>query len=361
MVILRKREDIMKQVTFNTSSGSIQFGEGLPAHFIAEIGLNHNGSMELAKGMILEAAKSGATMVKFQKRFPKSLATSDFLDAPFLKCPLFGSTQREVRERLELTLGDYKELEQYAQSLGMMFSASAFDIQSLEFLKELTNPIIKIASHSITNGPLMTAIAQSGLPVICSLGGASQAETDFAYELLKNNPLIFLHCVSAYPTPDDLVQIDTITYLKKRYDVPVGFSSHEVGIDISVAATVLGACLIERHFTFNRSMVGLDHGISLEPHEFCEMVLKARRLEKVRGIKTELLPAEYAARNNYHVGIYTTRDVKKGDFVKEEDIACMQPLRSSQEYYTGLEVGKVVGKEAKQDIGLGQQISRGDF
>mgnify|MGYP005631950157 CR=1 FL=1 len=348
----------MKRTTFDTPEGSIQFGEGLPTHFIAEIGLNHNGSFELAKGMILEAAKAGATMVKFQKRSPEDLATAEFLDAPFDKCPLFGSTQREVRERLELTLDDYRELEQYSHSLGLMFSSSVFDLQSFEFIKKLSNPIIKIASHSVTNGPLISEIGKSGLPIICSLGGGSQDEIDIVYKTLKNNPLILLHCVSAYPTPDDLVKLDTIPYLKERYNVPVGFSSHEVGIDISIAATVMGACVVERHFSYNRSMVGLDHGISLEPDEFSEMVSKIRRLEKTRGIKTELLPAEHAARNNYHVGLYAKKTIKKGEIINMDDIVCMQPLTSSEKYFTGLEVQSVVGKASKVDIQPAQQISR---
>jgi sialic acid synthase SpsE len=348
----------MRQVTFKTASGFIPIGEGLPTHFIAEIGLNHNGSLELAKGMILEAAKSGATMVKFQKRFPEKLATAEFLDAPFTKCPLFGSTQREVRERLELSFDEYKILEGYAKSLGLMFSASVFDIESLEFLTKLSDPIIKIASHSITNGPLLKEIARTGLPVICSLGGGDQKETDEAFEILKDNPLIFLHCVSAYPTPDDLINLDTIAYLKERYNVPVGYSSHEVGVEISIAATVMGACMVERHFSYNRAMVGLDHGISLTPPEFAEMVIKSRRLEKVRGVKTELLPAEKIARNNYHVGVYLTRNLKKGEFIDSHDLICLQPLNSSEQYFTGLEINDIVGKIVVDDMGPGQQLSR---
>ena len=349
---------MMHQVTFETSNGSIKIGDGLPTHLVAEIGLNHNGSIELAKGLILEAAKSGATIVKFQKRFPDSLATADFLDAPFLKCPLFGSTQRVVRNRLELSFEEYQDLESYANSLGLLFSASVFDLPSLEFLTKLSHPIIKIASHSITNGPLLKAVADTGFPVICSLGGGSENENDQVYDILKNNPLVFLHCVSAYPTPDDLVKLDTISYLKDRYQVPVGFSSHELGIDISVAASVLGACMIERHFSYSRAMVGLDHGISVTSDEFADMVIRIRRLEKVRGVKKELLPSEHAARNNYHVGIYLSCDLKKGDVIKEENLVCLQPLKSSEEFITGLEIPSIIGKKLKIDLKSGQQLPR---
>lgn len=348
----------MTQVTFKTGNGNIVIGDGLQTHFIAEIGLNHNGSMDLAKGLVFEAAKSGATIVKFQKRFPESLATKEFLDAPFLKCPLFGETQREVREKLELTLDEYKELETYTISLGLVFCASVFDLDSLRFLQNLSNPIVKIASHSITNGPLLQAIADTGLPVICSVGGASDSEIDIAFDILNSSPLILLHCVSSYPTPDDLVKLDTITHLREKYDIPVGFSSHEQGVEISIAATVLGACMVERHFTYDRAMVGLDHGISLTSPEFSDMVIRTRRLEKVRGVKTELFSAEHAARNNYHVGLYVTRNVKKGEMLDENDIICLQPLNSTDKFFTGLELGSVIGKVIKEDLGEGGQISR---
>ena len=348
----------MTQVIFKTSNGSIAIGDNLQSHFIAEIGLNHNGSLELARGLVLEAAKSGATVVKFQKRFPERLAIGEFLDAPFLKCPLFGSTQREVRERLELNLEEYKDLETYTNNLGLVFCASVFDVEALRFLQNLSNPIVKVASHSITNGPLLRAIADTGLPVVCSVGGAEESEIDIAYGILKSNPLVLLHCVSSYPTPDDLVKLDTINYLKEKYRVPVGFSSHEQGIDVSIAAAVLGACMVERHFTYDRAMVGLDHGISLTPSEFADMVIRTRRLEKVRGTKKELFPAELAARNNYHVGLYSTRSIKKGDRFRRDDIECFQPLNSSTEFFTGLEIDTIVGMTASEDISAGHQIAR---
>ena len=348
----------MTQVTFKTNNREISIGDDLQTHFVAEIGLNHNGSLDLAKGLVIEAAKSGVTIVKFQKRFPEKLATREFLDSPFMKCPLFGSTQREVRERLELTLIEYKELEAYTNSLGILFCASVFDLESLHFIQNLSNPIVKIASHSITNGPLLESIAKTDLPVICSVGGADESEIDAAYEILKSSPLVLLHCVSSYPTTDDLIKLDTITYLKEKYGVPVGFSSHEQGIDVSIAATILGACIVERHFTYNRAMVGLDHSISLTPAEFAEMIIRTRRLEKVRGVKKELFSAELAARNNYHVGLYTIRSMKKGEYIKREDIACLQPLNSSTEFFTGLEIDVVIDKAISKNLTAGQQISR---
>jgi sialic acid synthase SpsE len=199
------------QVTFKTPLCNIQIGDGLPTHLIAEIGLNHNGSLDLAKQMVLQVALSGATFVKFQKRTPEILTSSEFLDSSFSKCPSLGSTQREVRKRLELTIEAYKELKKYAEQLGLIFSASAFDLPSLDFLMELDTPVIKVASHSITNAPLLKKIAEYKIPTICSFGGTTEGERDRAFDILQSNPLIIFHCVSSYPTPDFLVKLDTIS------------------------------------------------------------------------------------------------------------------------------------------------------
>ena len=337
-------------ITIDAPKGKIQIGDGLPTHLVAEIGLNHNGNVTLAKDMVYQAALAGATFVKFQKRHPKTLATAEYLDAPFPKCPALGTTQREVRERLELSFDEYQEVVKYANELGLIFSSSAFDIISLDFLMKLESPIIKIASHSITNGPLIKKVAEYKVPVFCSVGAVTEKETDKAVEILSGNPLVLLHCISSYPTPDNIATLDTIQDLKERYHVPVGFSSHELGIDISVAAVALGACMVERHFTLNRAMVGLDQGISLTPDEFSEMALRIKRVEKCRGIRKEFLGEEITTRNNYHVGVYTARPIKKGTAIKAEDIVCRQPLESSDLYFTGLDTDAILGKKALQDL-----------
>lgn len=343
---------------FPTPLGEIEIGDGLPPHLIAEIGLNHNGSVELARQMIHQAALSGATFVKFQKRSPADLADAAFLDAPFPKCPAFGRTQRQVRERLELSMDVYRELRAYAESLGLVFCCTPFDLPSLDFLLQVGTPVIKVASHSVTNGPLLEAIAATNLPVICSLGGATAGERDQAVAILTGSPLVLMHCVSAYPTPDHLALLDTIPFLKQRYRVPVGFSSHENGIDVSVAASLLGASLIERHFTLNRAMLGLDQGISLEPSEFAEMGQRIRRLAKCRGVKTDYLADEAAAKTAYHVGLYTLRPLKAGSVITEEDLAARQPLQDSSVYFTGLEKDRVIGRKLSRALPAGTLLSR---
>lgn len=346
------------RVIFPSSTGSIEVGDGLPTALIAEIGLNHNGSEELARDMVREAALAGASFVKFQKRCPDDLATAAFLDAPFEKCPMLGRTQREVRERLELPLEAYRRLRTYAESLGLVFFSSAFDLSSLEFLLEAGIAIVKIASHSFTNGPLLNRVAELKLPVIASLGGTTWKEREVALAILQNNPLVLMHCVSAYPTPDSMVGLDTIESLRERFGVPVGFSSHEIGIDVSVAASVLGACMIERHFTLNRAMIGLDQPVSLEPTEFAEMASRIRRIRAARGVIQELQEAEKVARYAYHVAVCAARPIKAGTIIEPDSLVCKQPLIDPDSFFTGLELNEVVGQTARMDLQADTAIPR---
>lgn len=348
----------MSKMAKNVVVGHVEVGGGLPTHLISEIGLNHNGSMDLARESIYESAKAGATFVKFQKRNPSDLATAEFLDAPFPKAPLFGRTQREVRERLELDGTQLADLKAYAESFNLVFFFSVFDHNSLDLAKEMEIPIIKIASHSITNGPLLEASVKSGIPIMASLGGSKAAEADRAVDILKDAQTILMHCTSAYPTPDNLVRLDTIRYLQERYAMPVGYSGHESGITLSVGAAFHGACIIERHFTLARSMPGLDHGISLEPAEFAALAQELRRVHGSRGIADDLVDEELAARNNYHVGVRTAVALNKGDTIKEKDLVLKQPLTDSGTYFTGLEVADVVGKKVSAAVGEGDLIPR---
>jgi sialic acid synthase len=348
----------MASVRFPTSTGHIEIGAGLPTHLIAEIGLNHNGSERLARDMIYSASLHGATFVKLQKRSPSDLASGDFLDSPFNKCPSLGCTQREVRERLELSLDSYVRLREYADELGLIFFASAFDLPSLEFLLKAGVKIIKIASHSLTNGPLLERVAQLKLPTVLSLGGSTQKEQDLAISLLRPCPLVLMHCVSNYPTPDGLAKIDTITYLVERYGLPVGYSSHEQGVDLSVAASTLGACLIERHFTLSRSMIGLDQSISLEPSEFSLLASSIKRIHAARGVSECIQDGESGAKNSYHVAVRASRDLMKGEVLARGMLVCKQPLLDAASYFTGLEVSDLIGLRLLCDIPSDMPIPR---
>lgn len=340
------------------SIGDVDVGPGLPPLLIAEIGLNHNGSVELAHEHIDAAALSGAAMVKFQKRSPADLATAAFLDAPFPKCPLFGRTQRAVRERLELSIEELGELKAHAHDLGLLFSMSVFDLPSLAVAEKLDLEAIKVASHSITNAPLLDAVAATGRPLIASLGGASWEERDAAVERLQDSPLVLLHCVSAYPCPDTLVRLDTMDEMRRRYGRPVGYSGHEEGVDISVAAAVLGAVAIERHFTLNRSMVGLDHILSLEPDEFAALADRVRRCGRARGTVPGLMPEESAARTNYHVSVCTARALPEGHTVQADDLVCKQPAGDTATFFRGLDRDLVIGRTVQRALPADVPIPR---
>jgi len=167
-----------------------------------------------------------------------------------------------------------------------------------------------------------------------------------------------MHCVSSYPTQDALAKLDTIGYLRERYGLPVGYSSHEVGIDLSIAASVLGACIIERHFTLDRAMIGLDQSISLEPSEFSEMATKVRRLFGARGVRENLQDAETAAKYAYHVAICAAVPIKKGQVIDESMLACKQPLSDPSNYFSGLEIDLLLGKVSGRDFGIDDAIPR---
>lgn len=340
------------------SIGNVDLGEGLPALVIAEIGLNHNGSLTLAHKLVDAAALAGASLVKFQKRSPADLATAQFLDAPFPKCPLFGRSQREVRARLELAPAALRELRDHARELGLLFSMSAFDLPSLEAAVALEVPVLKLASHSMTHAPLLEAAAGLGLPIIASMGGCTWEERDRAVAVLSRAPLAVLHCVSAYPCPDALVKLDTIGELRRRYRREVGYSGHEAGIDVTVAATVLGASIVERHLTLNRAMVGLDHGVSLEPAEFAEMVLRIRRLERVRGVAERPAAEEAPSRQSYHVAVCTRHAIAASEVLLASDLVLKQPRGREDLFFGGFELDAVAGKRALRALPADEPVPR---
>ncbi len=337
---------------------NIQVGDGHPCSLVAEIGLNHNGEVATAHELIEAAAKSGANLVKFQKRSPADLATEAFLDAPFAKCPQLGQTQREVRTRLELSLGEFKDLRSHSEELGLTFSISVFDLPSLETALELDVEILKLASHSITNSRLLREAASTGIPLVVSMGAASWQERDKAFEMLEKSPLVLLHCISSYPCPDEVIKLDTMTELSQRYGQLVGYSGHETGTDISLAASVLGACMVERHFTLDRSMVGLDHALSLEPDEFADLERRIRRLERARGITDGIAEEEMAARQNYHVAVCASRLIQPGEIILASDLVCKQPLGEPGFSFSGLELDHVIGKRPLQTLSPDEPIPR---
>lgn len=318
-------------------------------YVIGEAGLNHNGSMDLAKQLIDLAAEAGADAVKFQKRDVANLAVGETLNAKDERFPSLGKTYREIRETLEFSFEEYQELKRHAEARKIDFFSTAFDIPSADFLERLGMTQYKLASHSVTNLPLIRHMAKIRKPVILSTGMCSWDELDTTVNILKsaNVPLTILHCVSAYPTQPEECNLLLIETLRKRYGVPVGFSGHEIGYVPTLVAVGMGAVAVERHFTMSNSLEGFDHKMSLNPGDFKAMVAEIRRVELMRGTgEKSVTEREMITRRKYHVSMASSRPIRKGESLTEDMINYRNPG-------TGIpikEASRVLGKKAVADI-----------
>jgi len=325
-------------------------------YVIAEAGLNHNGSVEIAKQLIDVAAIAGADAVKFQKRTVDKLAVKSSLDAQDDRFPEFGRTYREIREHLEFTLEQYRELKLYAEAKKLDFIVTAFDTDAADFLKELGIEVYKLASHSATNLELLEYLASTGKTSIMSTGMADLDEVDRAVEIFGNHktPLYLLHCVSAYPTPLNECNLKMIDVLKQRYQLPTGYSGHEIGYLPTVLAVCMGAQLVERHYTLDKNMVGFDHKMSLEPDELISMVRDIRRVPAIQGNgKKEVSETEWITRRKYHVSMASADAISTGVTLTEAMVTYRNPG-------TGIPsklAHKVIGKKALQDIPADELLS----
>ena len=262
--------------------GKQAIGSGSPCYVIAEIGINHNGSLATAKRLIDVARDARCQAVKFQKRTPE-LSTPASMKDVLRETPWGQMTYLEYKNRIEFGSDEYEELRQYANDRDLDFFASSWDIPSFEFMERLSPPAHKIASACLTDDELLKAHAESGRPVILSTGMSSISEIDHAVNILGTKNLVILHSTSTYPLDHHEANLMMIQTLKERYKVPVGYSGHETGLQISLAALALGAVVIERHLTLSRSMWGSDHSASLEPNGMTKLVRDIRVIESALG------------------------------------------------------------------------------
>ena len=257
-------------------------GDGQPVYVIAEIGLNHNGSVDIAKQLIDVSAEAGAQAVKFQKRTPE-IATPEHMKATPRETPWGTMTYLEYRYRVEFEKEQYTEISEYATSKGLDWFASPWDEPSVDFLEEMGVTTHKVASASVTDLGMLRKLKETGKPIILSTGMSTLEQIDRAVEILGTDKLVILHATSTYPLPPEEANLRVIGTLKERYGVPVGYSGHEPGLQISVAAVALGAVAVERHITLDRTMWGSDHAASLEPKGFETLIRDIRILEKALG------------------------------------------------------------------------------
>ena len=266
--------------------------EKLP-FIIAEIGINHNGSLEIAKKLIDMAKECGADAVKFQKRTIEIVYSPEFLASP-RKSP-WGTTQREQKEALEFSKEEYDEIDAYCKEKGIYWFASAWDEKSQEFLRQYDLPFNKIASAMLTHKRLLEMVAEEGKHTFISTGMSTLEQIDRAVEIFekKGCPYTLMHCVSVYPCPDEWCNILMVKTLKERYNCPVGYSGHEKGILPSVLAVALGAVAIERHITLDRNMYGSDQAASLEKEDLKLLITYCRSVKHILGDgKKKILPEE---------------------------------------------------------------------
>lgn len=256
-------------------------GQGQPCYVVAEIGINHNGSVDLACRLIGVAAAAGCNAIKFQKRTVEVVYTAEELAKP-RESP-FGDTNGALKRGLEFGREQYEEIDAYCKSLNICWFASCWDERSVDFIARFDVPCFKIASACLTDDDLLRYTRAAGKPVILSTGMSTLEEIDHAVEVLGDRDLVLLHACSAYPAYYDELNLRMIPALRERYGVPVGYSGHETGIPSSVAAVVLGACCVERHITIDRALWGSDHAASLEPNGITRLVRDIRLVEQALG------------------------------------------------------------------------------
>ena len=319
------------------SVGDRLVGDGEPCLIAAEIGENPNGDVELACAMIREAAKAGADAVKFQT------ITAEELFNP-------STPNYARRKRVEMGLSHYPRLMEEARANNLIFFSTPFDEPSADFLDQLGVPLFKLGSGELTHYALLRHVAGKGKTIIISTGMAEVDWIDAAVSVARqegNDQLIVAHCVSIYPAPLETANIRAIPVLRERLAIPVGFSDHTMSSSAPMAAVSLGACYLEKHFTLSRSLPEGDNDMSLEPHEFKEMVIGVREVEAVLGNGSRsVLPTEKALADTARRSIYARRLIRKGERIDSGAIAVRRP--GSQ--IPADEIDRVLSKIAKEDI-----------
>jgi len=327
---------------------------------IAEIGHNHQGKLALAKEMIKAAVESGATAVKLQKRDNKTLFTQDYYNQIYNSENSFGATYGEHRENLEFNHDQYVELQKYSADLGVIFFATAFDVESADFLDELNVPAYKIASGDLKNIPLIRHLAGKRRPMILSTGGGTIEDVDRAVTELDGlgAEYCIMQCTAGYPPAWDELNLRVISEFRNRYDNPViGFSSHDNGIAMASAAYALGARMIEKHFTTNRTLKGTDHAFSLEPQGLRKMVRDLDRLHVAMGDgQKRQFDSEKDPLRKMGKKLVITRSMKAGEVLTESDIAFKSPGDGLAPYM----INNFVGKQLTKDVAQEHSLALGD-
>jgi len=308
--------------------GNKIIGAKNPCFIIAEAGINHNGNFVLAKKLIDNAVKAGADAIKFQTFKTENIVTLTAEKAEYQK-DIIDESQYKMLKKFELSDDDFWNLFNYAKKSGIIFLSSPFDEESVDFLDKIGVPAFKVPSGEITNFPLLKKIGQKSKPVILSTGMATLGEVEDALNYLYKQgikEIILLHCTTSYPAPVKSVNLRAMETLRCAFQMPVGFSDHTTGIIISIAAVSMGACVIEKHFTLDKTLPGPDHKASLEPRELIALVKGVRDVESAlgNGIKTPN-EVEKGIKMIARKSIVARRNINKGDILTEENLTMKRP------------------------------------
>jgi N,N'-diacetyllegionaminate synthase len=338
--------------------GMSAIGDGRPTFVIAEAGVNHNGDVKIAHRLIDAAAHAKADAVKFQTFEPSKLVSRQAAMAAYqIENTGQRRTQKEMLAELVLPRQAHYELRDHANDLGIQFLSSPFDEASADFLEELGVPAFKLGSGELTNHPLLAHVGRTGKPLLISTGMADLVETDAALEVVRatgNTGVVLLHCVTSYPAAAADANLRAIRTLRAALGVPAGFSDHTLGLHVALAAVALGAAVIEKHFTLDRSMPGPDHKASLDPSSLLDLVSSIRALESAFGDGLKVpkpveLPLVVAARKSLHAA----RDLPIGHVLERADLIALRP----GDGISPAELSRVIGRKLVRPLAEGAQLA----
>ncbi|BAS28217.1 N-acetylneuraminate synthase [Limnochorda pilosa] len=339
-----------------------RIGPGEPVFIIAEAGVNHNGSLDLAHRLVDAAADAGADAVKFQTFRTERMVSSAAPKARYQVTQANREqSQAEMLKSLELNDGAFRELARHAQERGILFLSTPFDEESTDFLATIPVPAYKIGSGDLTNMPLLKHVASRGLPVILSTGMATLGEVEDALEWFRvagNPPVALLHCTSAYPAPYDALNLRAMETLRQAFGLPTGYSDHSLGIEVPVAVTALGACILEKHLTLDRTLPGPDHAASLQPEDFQEMVNAVRRIESALGSSVKYPhPVEEDVRLAARKSVVLKVSLAAGERIETTHLAVQRPGNGIAPRH----IGRVVGMRVARDLPAGTVLAWEDL
>ena len=324
---------------------------------IAEAGVNHNGSLAMAKQLAGVAKAAGADIVKFQTAKPELVISRFAEKAEYQKAETGeAESQLEMCKRIHLTFDEHAQLKEYCDSIGIAYLSTPFDLDSIDFLQQLGTPMWKVPSGEITNLPYLEKIAATKKPVILSTGMSMISEIEDALTILEDGgagPITLLHCNTEYPTPIEDANLLAMQDLREQFGLPVGYSDHTAGIEADIAAAALGAGVIEKHFTLDKALPGPDHKASLSPEELTAMVAAVRKTELALGDgRKHVTESEAKNKPIARKSILAKRDIKKGETFTPENLTVKRPGDgiSPMRWYD------VLGKTAKRDFAEDEKI-----